>query len=105
MLESSSTLLGFFFPFQNKFYKLIFFLVFQVTQKLAETSNTVRMLQEKLKEKESMINKVLHVLMLSFIDIKSHNSVAIPNTTAKHSTVNIYHLFFRVVPAFCLINY
>uniref|UniRef100_A0A7S3HAB2 Calponin-homology (CH) domain-containing protein n=1 Tax=Spumella elongata TaxID=89044 RepID=A0A7S3HAB2_9STRA len=30
----------------------------EVTQKLAETANTVRMLQEKLKEKESVINKV-----------------------------------------------
>eukprot|EP01038_Epipyxis_sp_PR26KG_P014145 gene14145-18983_t len=30
----------------------------EVTQKLAETSNTVRLLEEKLKEKESVINKL-----------------------------------------------
>jgi septal ring factor EnvC (AmiA/AmiB activator) len=30
----------------------------EVSQKLAESANTVRLLQEKLKEKESTINKV-----------------------------------------------
>lgn len=62
----------------------------EVAQKLAESVNTVRMLQERLKEKESVINKVQYVLHLL---IRSNICI--------HGKSGTFHSFFNIA-SYCI---